>query len=250
MRWALRHPQLKAGQERFRQGGRLHPFRRREQVEWQMIARLRLGVGMSLALVTAWSGTFLAQDLRAALDRYVASHQRAIVSELVELLAIPNTAADSENIRRNAALLRDMLRRRSFASEILETDSNPLVWGELKVPGAERTLLIWAHYSGQPLRRIYTVTRTVVPTLRQTSQDVNLLPAGDVRKPDQTLLDIRLGRRFQAARGLAIEPLLEIYNLLNENASVQEVEQVGPALGRISRNIDGRLVRFGVKVSF
>lgn len=107
-----------------------------------------------------------------------------------------------------------------------------------------------AHYSGQPLRRIYTVTRTVVPTLRQTSQDVNLLPAGEARKPDQTLLDIRLGRRFQGARGLAIEPLLEIYNLLNENASVQEVEQVGPALGRISRNIDGRLVRFGVKVSF
>lgn len=107
-----------------------------------------------------------------------------------------------------------------------------------------------AHYGGLPLRRIYTVTRTVVPTLRQTSQDVHLLPAGEVRKPDQTLLDIRLGRRFQGARGLAIEPLLEIYNLFNENASVQEVEQVGPALGRISRNIDGRLVRFGVKVSF
>lgn len=107
-----------------------------------------------------------------------------------------------------------------------------------------------AHYSGQPLRRIYTVTRTVVPALRQTSQDVNLLAAGEVRKPDQTLLDVRLGRRFQSGRGLAIEPLLEIYNVLNENASVQEVEQVGVALGRISRNIDGRLVRFGVKVSF
>ena len=116
-----------------------------------MIARLRRGVGISVMLATALSGTFRAQDLRAALERYVASHQRAIVSELIELLAIPNTPADSENIRRNAALLRDMLRRRGFASEILETDSNPLVWGELKVSGAERTLLIWAHYSGQPV---------------------------------------------------------------------------------------------------
>ena len=116
-----------------------------------MIAYRRLGVGILLVLATALPGILWAQDLRAALERYVASHQRAIVSELVELLAIPNTAADSENIRRNAALLRDMLRRRSFASEILETDSNPLVWGELKVPGAERTLLIWAHYSGQPV---------------------------------------------------------------------------------------------------
>ena len=107
-----------------------------------------------------------------------------------------------------------------------------------------------ANYSGQPLRRIYTVTRTVVPTLRQTSQDVLLLPTGDVRKPSQTLLDVRLGRRFATGRTLSIEPIFEVYNLLNENASVQEVEQVGPALGRISRNIDGRLVRFGVKVNF
>ena len=58
----------------------------------------------------------------------------------------------------------------------------------------------WRYYAGQPLRRIYTITRTVVPALRQTSQDVQLLPAGDVRKPDQTLLDVRLGRRFRGAR--------------------------------------------------
>lgn len=107
-----------------------------------------------------------------------------------------------------------------------------------------------AFYAGQPLRRIYTVTRTVVPALRQASQDVTLLPAGTVRKPNQTLVDVRLGRRFQTIHGVTAEPLLEVFNLLNENASLQEVEQVGPALGRISRNIDGRLVRFGVKVSF
>jgi hypothetical protein len=107
-----------------------------------------------------------------------------------------------------------------------------------------------AHYTGQPLRRIYTLTPAIVPQLRQTTQDVLLLPTGEVRKPDQTLLDVRLGRRFGAARGATIEPLVEVYNLLNENASVSEVETVGTALGRISRNIDGRLVRFSVKVSF
>jgi hypothetical protein len=89
-----------------------------------------------------------------------------------------------------------------------------------------------------------------VPQLRQASQDVLLAPTGDVRKPNQTLLDLRLGRRFHGARGLSLEPLVEIYNVLNENASVAEVETVGTALGRISRNIDGRLVRFSLKVSF
>ncbi|MEO8070987.1 MAG: TonB-dependent receptor, partial [Acidobacteriota bacterium] len=107
-----------------------------------------------------------------------------------------------------------------------------------------------AFYSGQPLRRIYTMSPTLVPGLRQTTQDVLLVPTGTYRKPDQTLLDIRVGRKFRASNGLSIEPLIEAYNLLNENGSLTEVEQVGASLGRISRNIDGRLVRFSIKVAF
>jgi acetylornithine deacetylase/succinyl-diaminopimelate desuccinylase-like protein len=115
-----------------------------------MTTQRRLAAGLSLIITLAWLGIVRTQGTRSALDGYVASHQRAIVSELVALLSIPNVAADTENIRRNATLLREMLRRRSFSTEILETDGNPLVWGELKVPGARRTLLIWAHYNGQP----------------------------------------------------------------------------------------------------
>ena len=107
-----------------------------------------------------------------------------------------------------------------------------------------------AYYTGQPLRRIYTITPALVPALRQTSQDVNLVSAGEVRKPNQTLIDLRVGRRFRAAGSMTFEPLFEVYNILNENASLVEVEQVGATLGRISRNIDGRMVRLGLKVSF
>jgi acetylornithine deacetylase/succinyl-diaminopimelate desuccinylase-like protein len=87
---------------------------------------------------------------RPAVERYVADHQSAIVSELVSLLSIPNVASDKPNIRRNAEVLRDMLTRRGFAAEILETDVNPLVYGELRAPGAARTILWYAHYDGQP----------------------------------------------------------------------------------------------------
>ena len=76
------------------------------------------------------------------------------------------------------------------------------------------------------------------------------MPTGTYRKPDQTLLDVRFGRKFRSGNGLSFEPLFEVYNVLNENGSLTEVEQVGPSLGRISRNIDGRLVRFSVKVGF
>jgi hypothetical protein len=67
---------------------------------------------------------------RAAIEQYIASHQQQIVRELVELLAIPNVAADHANIRRNTVALAAMLGKRGFHTEILETAGNPLVYGE------------------------------------------------------------------------------------------------------------------------
>jgi acetylornithine deacetylase/succinyl-diaminopimelate desuccinylase-like protein len=90
-------------------------------------------------------------DLRTSVRAWVASHQRQVVTELVDLLSIPNIAADKPNIRRNAVHLAAMLRRHGLASELLETAGNPLVYGELNVPGATRTLLLYAHYDGQPV---------------------------------------------------------------------------------------------------
>jgi acetylornithine deacetylase/succinyl-diaminopimelate desuccinylase-like protein len=70
---------------------------------------------------------------------------------LLDLLAIPNVAADRPNIRRNAEHLRALLAARGFRVELLETAGNPLVYGELRVPGATRTLLLYSHYDGQPV---------------------------------------------------------------------------------------------------
>jgi acetylornithine deacetylase/succinyl-diaminopimelate desuccinylase-like protein len=89
--------------------------------------------------------------LRQSVQSWVAAHQRQIVGELVDLLAIPNVAADRQNIRRNAEHLRGLLERRGFAAAVLETDGNPLVHGELVVPGATRTVLFYSHYDGQPV---------------------------------------------------------------------------------------------------
>lgn len=88
--------------------------------------------------------------LRPRVEEYLARHQGAIVDELVQVLAVPNVAADRENIRRNTTALAAMLARRGLKSEVLETDGNPLVYGALDVPGATRTLLFYAHYDGQP----------------------------------------------------------------------------------------------------
>jgi len=105
------------------------------------------GTILSLALAIAARGA----DLRSEVERYVAQRQQQIISELVTLLSIPNIASDRANIQRNAEHLRGMLERRGFAAEILKTSGNPLVYGELKVPGAAHTYLFYIHYDGQPV---------------------------------------------------------------------------------------------------
>jgi acetylornithine deacetylase/succinyl-diaminopimelate desuccinylase-like protein len=90
-------------------------------------------------------------DLRTVVERWVQANQKSLVTRLVELLAIPNVAGDRENIRRNAVWLRDRLARSGFTAEVLETAGNPLVFGDLRVPGATRTVLFYIHYDGQPV---------------------------------------------------------------------------------------------------
>jgi acetylornithine deacetylase/succinyl-diaminopimelate desuccinylase-like protein len=89
--------------------------------------------------------------LREQIEKYVVSHQQQIVGELADLLTIPNVAADKESIRKNAEFLKAMLERRGLTASLLETAGNPLVYGELKAPNATRTLLLYAHYDGQPV---------------------------------------------------------------------------------------------------
>lgn len=103
--------------------------------------------------------------------------------------------------------------------------------------------------SGQPLATTYTVTRADIPNLTQVSQSVNLLPTGDRRKDAWTLVDIRVSKTFrQGSR--SIEPMAELYNVLNENAALSQVTTLGPTFGRISSNIDGRIAKFGLKILF
>jgi acetylornithine deacetylase/succinyl-diaminopimelate desuccinylase-like protein len=116
-----------------------------------MTCRSLASLACVLALLTAPGAAQSGAGLRGGVAAWVKGHQRALVDELVQLLAIPNVAADRPNIRRNAAHLQQMLARRGFTADILETAGNPLVYGELKAPGATRTILFYSHYDGQPV---------------------------------------------------------------------------------------------------
>lgn len=105
---------------------------------------------MTAALAAMW----LAAPAAAAPRDWVAANQPKILAEYVDLLKIPNVASDTPNIRRNADRLVEMMRARNLSPRLLEHGDPkvpPAVYGEWKVPGARRTLVLYAHYDGQPV---------------------------------------------------------------------------------------------------
>jgi acetylornithine deacetylase/succinyl-diaminopimelate desuccinylase-like protein len=75
-----------------------------------------------------------------------------IMRELSEFLAIPNVASDTPNIQKNAARLVEMLEARGIETHLLPiTGRGPVVFGKLNSPDAKRTVILYAHYDGQPV---------------------------------------------------------------------------------------------------
>lgn len=109
-----------------------------------------------LALLVAWlaTGAFGATPLQEKVRAWRVAHEGAMIDEFRELLAIPNTTVDRANIRRNADFIVAMMRRRGIEARLLNAaapNANPAVYGEVKVPGATRTILLYAHYDGMPV---------------------------------------------------------------------------------------------------
>lgn len=101
-----------------------------------------------LLLLVALPVTAQVKEARAWREQ----HEAEIVREFAQLLEIPNVASDTQNIRRNAAAIVELMTRRGINTRLLESDNAPpVVYGEINTPGATRTLIFYAHYDGQPV---------------------------------------------------------------------------------------------------
>ena len=87
-----------------------------------------------------------------AAKRYTAAHQSELTRQFSEFLSIPNVAADPANLQRNANFLLDALRTRGVDARLLTlAGAPPVVFGQIMTPGAEHTIVFYAHYDGQPV---------------------------------------------------------------------------------------------------
>jgi acetylornithine deacetylase/succinyl-diaminopimelate desuccinylase-like protein len=126
---------------------------------------------LRISLLAAVAALAYGQE-RAAVETWVASHQRRIMGEFDELLRIPNVGTDRANIRRNAEFIRGLLERHGMQAELLETAGNPLVYAERNVPGAARTVLYYIHYDGQPVDLSRWKTDPFRPVMRDGAWDI------------------------------------------------------------------------------
>jgi len=121
------------------------------------------------------AGNSSAAAVAVTVRAWRAAHEVSILSELAQLLAIPNVASDRENIRRNADAIVAAFARRGIRARLLESpDAPPAVFAEVQEAGPQglsrrmrsagkgagagprdlpprRTVVFYAHYDGQPV---------------------------------------------------------------------------------------------------
>ena len=105
----------------------------------------------ALAIVAQPTVAASPQDAVAVARAYRQAHEVEILQLFSELLRRPNYGGNLEDITALAAYLEAQFEARGAAMELLRLpDVPPLIYGEIMVPGATRTLGIYVHYDGQP----------------------------------------------------------------------------------------------------
>src|SRR5271166_5787349 len=114
-----------------------------------------------------------------AAQQWRQQHAREIMDEFITLLSIPDIASDRPNIQKNAETIAQMMKKRGISPRLVSVSgSNPVVFGEILTPGSKRTIVLYAHYDGQPLDPREWATPPFTPTLRdkQFERDGQVIP--------------------------------------------------------------------------
>jgi acetylornithine deacetylase/succinyl-diaminopimelate desuccinylase-like protein len=108
---------------------------------------MKIALSFSCLFLTSF---VLAQD---PIREYRQANEYRLLSEFVRMLAMPNVASDTPNIRKNADYLVAEMQKRGLKPQLLEAGDKkvpPVVYGEFNTPGATKAVTFYAHYDGQP----------------------------------------------------------------------------------------------------
>ena len=110
-----------------------------------MIQSIAITMIQTAVLAATGPGIEAARSFRSA-------NEPAILNEFVQLLAIPNVSGDLPSVQRNTEFIVHAFSQRGVKLDVLTVpNAAPIVVGEIRAPGASRTIGIYVHYDGQPV---------------------------------------------------------------------------------------------------
>jgi len=100
-----------------------------------------------------------------AVDDYRSEREATIINDFIDLLSLPNVADNLGDMERNADHIEALLETRGFTTQRLSAGGAPYIFAELNNPGAAETVLIYAHFDGQPVQEENWAYPPFTPTL-------------------------------------------------------------------------------------
>jgi acetylornithine deacetylase/succinyl-diaminopimelate desuccinylase-like protein len=111
--------------------------------------KIQKQIGVILVLIVL-NGVVQAQV--SQVRSYTEAHRAELTGRFRDFLSIPNVAADPSGLKHNADFLLSALRERGVEARLLTVaGAPPVVYGEIRTPNAEHTIVLYAHYDGQPV---------------------------------------------------------------------------------------------------
>jgi acetylornithine deacetylase/succinyl-diaminopimelate desuccinylase-like protein len=112
-------------------------------------------------------------------------NERQILGELMQLVALPNLAANRADIGRNADLLTSMFEKRGFTVSRWETKGSPIVFARRDASNPRGTMLFYMHYDGQPTNaKEWTLGAPFSPAAFNGTTPVDLQAGGGPVDPE------------------------------------------------------------------
>lgn len=161
--------------------------------------------------------TVSAEAVVELINDYRAENELLILQEFIELLSLPNSAANLDDMDRNVVHIRELLETQGFSTRRLQADGAPYIYAELLSPQASETLLIYAHFDGQPVLPEDWTYPPFTPTLLDAPIPEGGQPVDPERLSEGLDPEWRLYARSAGDDKMPIIAILHVLQALREN---------------------------------
>lgn len=127
-------------------------------------------------------------DLSNRIDAWRQQNELRLLAQFADFLSMPNVASNLEDVRRNADWIITEFRKRDLPAQLLTLpEVPPVVYAEWRAKNATRTVVLYAHYDGQPVVAENWASDPWKPVLRsglpgRNAQEID--PASLRERPD------------------------------------------------------------------